>query len=67
MIGGEIYKKTKGYLGEDIHEGKFSLIVIHSLKQQKGRLFEILKSRTEDEQLINEVRINSKVVGYHNN
>ncbi|CAD8068539.1 unnamed protein product [Paramecium primaurelia] len=54
LNGGEKYKKTKGYLGEDIHEGKFSLIVIHSLKQKKGRLFDILKSRTEDQELINE-------------
>ncbi|CAD8098391.1 unnamed protein product [Paramecium sonneborni] len=54
LSGGEKYKKTKGYLGEDIHEGKFSLIVIHSLNKQKGKLFEILKSRTNDQALINE-------------
>ncbi|CAK74352.1 unnamed protein product (macronuclear) [Paramecium tetraurelia] len=54
LNGGDKYKQTKGYLGEDIHEGKFSLIVIHSLKQQKGRLLEILKSRTQDQETINE-------------
>ena len=46
------YSKSKGYRGEDIHEGKISLIVIHSLnnssEENKRRLFEILKMKTND-------------------
>lgn len=49
LVGTEKYSKTKGYLGEDIHEGKLSLIMIHSLQRQKSnRLLEILKSRPTD-------------------
>lgn len=31
-IDGEEYLKTKGMAGEDIHEGKMSLMVIHALR-----------------------------------
>ena len=29
----EEYIKTKGYMGEDIHEGKLTLIALHSLRE----------------------------------
>ncbi|CAD8087591.1 unnamed protein product [Paramecium sonneborni] len=54
LIGNEKYKNTKGYLGEDINEGKLTLIVIHSLSKNKGRLLEILNSRPEDQKVIDE-------------
>eukprot|EP01120_Amphizonella_sp_Union-15-10_P000902 TRINITY_DN1097_c0_g1_i1.p1 TRINITY_DN1097_c0_g1~~TRINITY_DN1097_c0_g1_i1.p1 ORF type:complete len:387 (+),score=88.06 TRINITY_DN1097_c0_g1_i1:97-1161(+) len=48
----------KGGCGEDIHEGKRSLMVIHSLEnateQKKARLLEILGKKTEDVVLIQE-------------
>jgi len=48
----------KGGSGEDIHEGKRSLMVIHSLdhakKEKRDRLEEILKMKTEDVGLIKE-------------
>ncbi len=42
--------KTKGELGEDIHEGKISILVIHAVKNSKDerRLKEILKLKTSD-------------------
>ena len=40
------YEKTRGLRGEDIYEGKYSLMVIHSLKngstEDSKRLFEII-------------------------
>eukprot|EP01017_Pseudomicrothorax_dubius_P025223 TRINITY_DN26_c0_g3_i2.p1 TRINITY_DN26_c0_g3~~TRINITY_DN26_c0_g3_i2.p1 ORF type:complete len:329 (+),score=87.31 TRINITY_DN26_c0_g3_i2:73-987(+) len=49
---------TKGFLGEDIHEGKLSLIALHSLRnaneKDRRRLFEILRMRTEDQKFIKE-------------
>jgi len=42
--------KTKGYSGEDIHEGKITLMVIHHLQKanilEKDRLIQLLKKRT---------------------
>jgi geranylgeranyl pyrophosphate synthase len=32
---GEEYMKTKGELGEDIHEGKISILVIHAMKNSQ--------------------------------
>ncbi len=52
---GEEFQKRKGY-GDDITEGKRTLIVIHSLKhankKDKNRLIEILNMHTKDEKLI---------------
>ncbi len=49
---------TKDYIGEDIHEGKRTLIVIHALSKaspaDKARLLEILKMHTWDRALIDE-------------
>jgi geranylgeranyl pyrophosphate synthase len=57
-LEGEEFKSTKGYNGEDIHEGKITLIVIHHLQrgspQSKARLIDILKLKTTDPQLIQE-------------
>ena len=49
-LEGEEYLKTKGYSGEDIHEGKMTLMVIHAIKNstKSKRLLEILHMRTED-------------------
>lgn len=56
---GTEFVKTKGQSGEDIHEGKFSLIVIHSLQNGEAtdtaRLREILRSKPTDQTIINEV------------
>jgi geranylgeranyl diphosphate synthase type 3/geranylgeranyl diphosphate synthase type I len=56
---GEEYSKTKGQAGEDIHEGKLSLIVIHSLrnssKENAIKLMRILCKKTNDQKLIDEV------------
>jgi len=45
-------------VGEDVHEGKRSLMVIHSLqhssKEKADRLIEILNSKTNDPQVIQE-------------
>jgi len=45
-------------VGEDIHEGKRSLMVIHSLKsspkKKSDRLLEILNSKTSDPKIIKE-------------
>jgi geranylgeranyl diphosphate synthase type 3/geranylgeranyl diphosphate synthase type I len=50
-LEGEEFKKTKGYNGEDIHEGKITLMVIHHLQNASNpqQLLEILKKRTENE------------------
>ena len=52
------YAKSKGYRGEDIHEGKITLMVIHSVAnsgpEARNRLFEILKMKTTDQKLIDE-------------
>ncbi|EAR95693.2 polyprenyl synthetase protein (macronuclear) [Tetrahymena thermophila SB210] len=57
-LEGEEYKKTKGQSGEDIHEGKMSLIVLHSLQnsqpEDKDRLFKILSSHTDNQDEIDE-------------
>lgn len=57
-LTGEEFAKRKGGLGEDITEGKRSLIVIRTLrlapKNDKERLIKILNQHTEDRKLINE-------------
>lgn len=58
-LEGEDYAKTKGYSGEDIHEGKITLMVLHFLnsdadQSNKDRLIEILKKRTTDKDEIKE-------------
>lgn len=54
---GEEFQKGKG-IGEDIHEGKRTIMVIHTLKKanerDKKRLLEILQTHTNDQNLINE-------------
>jgi len=56
-IVGEEFASKKGY-GDDITEGKRSLLVIHTLKnahdQERKRLLEILDSHTTDKALIQE-------------
>jgi geranylgeranyl pyrophosphate synthase len=48
----EEFKKTKGYNGEDIHEGKITLMVLNYLatgeESKKQRLIDILKKQTTD-------------------
>jgi len=57
-IEGEEFAKKIDVVGEDIHEGKRSLMVIHSLTagtpEQSSRLVEILNSKTNDPVVINE-------------
>ena len=54
---GEEFAKGKG-IGEDIHEGKKTLILLHTLKkaseQDKKRLMEIIKSHPTNQETINE-------------
>ncbi|MDZ4256898.1 MAG: polyprenyl synthetase family protein, partial [archaeon] len=54
---GEEFAKGKG-VGEDIHEGKRTLMVLHTLKNgsedDKKRLLEILNAHPEDEKTIRE-------------
>ena len=54
-LTGKEFAKRKGGLGEDITEGKRSLIVIHTLKKankrDRKRLLEILKLHTTDQKL----------------
>ncbi|MCL5429907.1 MAG: polyprenyl synthetase family protein [Candidatus Marsarchaeota archaeon] len=49
---------TKGGIGEDITEGKITIMVIHALEkgsqEDRDRLIEILKSHTKDQDRINE-------------
>ena len=49
--------RRKGFFGEDIFEGKLTLMVLHSLNEKnekKNRLKEILGMNTKDSQLIKE-------------
>ena len=52
------YADARGIFGEDMHEGKRSLIVIHSYRnldeKNKSRLLEILNMKTKDKNLIKE-------------
>jgi geranylgeranyl pyrophosphate synthase len=52
------FTKKKGRVGEDITEGKRSLVVIHTLKvagvEDRERLIKILKMRTSDQKLRDE-------------
>jgi geranylgeranyl pyrophosphate synthase len=54
----DAYAETRGIVGEDIHEGKRTLMVIHSYEnlpeKQRNRLLEILKMHTEDKETIKE-------------
>ncbi len=55
---GEEFHKGKGGIGEDIHEGKRTLMVIYTLNKanesERKRLIEILNSHPEDEKTIRE-------------
>ncbi|MBI4895817.1 MAG: polyprenyl synthetase family protein [Candidatus Aenigmarchaeota archaeon] len=55
---GEEFKKGKGGFGEDIHEGKRTLMVVHTLnkadEKDRKRLLEILNMHTWNSLLINE-------------
>lgn len=57
-LTGEEFAKRKGGLGEDITEGKRSLLVIYALKKankkDRKRLLEILNLHTKDQKLRNE-------------
>lgn len=57
IVSSEV-SKTKGGVGEDISEGKRTLMVIHTLQkansQDKKRLIEILNMHTKDQNLRNE-------------
>jgi len=57
-IVGDEYVATKGYYGEDIFEGKMTLMVIHSLNnssaEDQARLLDILKMKTKEQTLIDE-------------
>jgi len=50
--------ENKGALGEDITEGKITLLVVHALhnssKEKASRLIEILKMHTKDQNLVKE-------------
>jgi geranylgeranyl pyrophosphate synthase len=52
------YADARGIFGEDIHEGKRSLVVIHSYNnltgKSKDRLLEILSMKTKDSKIIKE-------------
>jgi len=54
----DAYAETRGIIGEDIHEGKRTLMVIHShqnlAKSDSDRLLDILKMHTEDKETIKE-------------
>jgi geranylgeranyl pyrophosphate synthase len=54
----EKFAEKKGGRGQDITEGKLTLVVIHALKhanpKERERLVEILKMHTEDQRLKNE-------------
>ena len=54
-ISDSVLSKGKGFVGEDIWEGKLTLMVIHTLSSNNGsRLREILSMKTKDQKLINE-------------
>jgi geranylgeranyl diphosphate synthase, type I len=57
-LTGQEFAKKKGGFGQDITEGKRSLMVIYTLKKAKGfdkkRLIEILNMHTSDQKLRNE-------------
>jgi len=57
-ISGEEFAKKIDVMGEDIHEGKRSLMVLHCLQtapeEKSKRLIEILNSKTSDPVLIKE-------------
>jgi len=57
-ISGEEFSKKIEMVGEDVHEGKRSLMALHSLqnspKEKADRLLEILNSKTNDQAVINE-------------
>jgi geranylgeranyl pyrophosphate synthase len=57
-ISGDEFAKKIEMVGEDVHEGKRSLMVLHSLqnssKEKSDRLIEILNSKTSDQVIINE-------------
>ena len=50
-----IYAKGKGSIGEDITEGKVTLMVLHHIREtQNTRVLQILGQKTKDQNLINE-------------
>jgi len=57
-IAGEEFSKKIEVKGEDIHEGKRSIMVLHSIQngteEKSKRLIEILNSKTDDPAIINE-------------
>ncbi|CAI2367584.1 unnamed protein product [Moneuplotes crassus] len=57
-IESDLYAQERGIFGEDIHEGKRTLMVIHSCnnlpKKDAKRLVDILNLHTEDEDIIRE-------------
>lgn len=57
-INSKEYQNQKGVPGDDIHEGKKSLLVIHACnnvsKPKRERLLDILGMRTQDQELIQE-------------
>jgi len=54
----DLYAETRGIIGEDIHEGKRTLMVIHSCnhlaEKDAKRLVDILNLQTEDRETIEE-------------
>jgi geranylgeranyl pyrophosphate synthase len=54
----DLYAETRGIVGEDIHEGKRTLMVIHACnnlpKEKSQRLIDILNMQTEDKEIIKE-------------
>ena len=54
----DLYAETRGIVGEDIHEGKRTLMVIHACnnlpKEKAQRLIDILNMQTEDKEIIKE-------------
>mmetsp|Transcript_39040 Transcript_39040/g.38659 ORF Transcript_39040/g.38659 Transcript_39040/m.38659 type:complete len:147 (-) Transcript_39040:49-489(-) len=54
----DVYAKSRGIFGEDIHEGKRTLMVIHSVenlpKSDGKRLIDILNMKTDNDDIIRE-------------